>query len=65
VLMPNVSPRVAYSQPVSNAGATAAPIHCVDLRFVSLLLKLSRLRERVVRTLCYHIATSTVDVRGV
>ena len=28
-----------------------------DLRFVSLLLNLSRLRERVVRTLCYHIAT--------
>jgi len=37
----------------------------IDLRFVSLLLNLSRLRERVVRTLCYHIATSTIDVRWV
>ena len=31
-----------------------------DLRFVSLLLSLSHLRERVVRALCYHLATSTM-----
>ena len=29
---------VAHSQPVSTAGTTDAPIHRVDLRFVSMLL---------------------------
>jgi hypothetical protein len=54
--------RVADSQPQPNFVATDLPSRPIDLRFVSFLLNLSRLRERVVRTLFYHIATSTIDV---